>query len=234
MADDTLDDLENGFDDDVEDILETSSLDDPVSDEQDVDQDEAGGDSPEEQDEDDFDLSEDKPSKKQLLAGLLARIPDNLKTRKVLIIIGASVLAFLLLVVGLLFFLGGNGKEAPVEEQAVQSVDPNAIAEQEIVFEDIVALEPFERIRLKTSSTMGLISLNISLELTGGRYRKQIYSVEDRLRTIVETQVAEMTWLELRNPDGKIRLKYELLKRMNGLFPKATIRNIYFTFFIMQ
>lgn len=97
-----------------------------------------------------------------------------------------------------------------------------------------MVLEPFERIPLKSGSTMGLISLDIALELTDHRYRKQVYTVQDRLNRVVESKVREMTWLELRSPEGKIRLKYELLRQMNSIFPKVTIRNIYFINFLMQ
>ncbi len=103
-----------------------------------------------------------------------------------------------------------------------------------MVFEDIIELEPFERIRLKSSSTMSLISMNLSLELIDHQYRKQVFSMEERIRKIITGQVEEMTWLELRNPEGKIMLKYNLLKRINSIFPKAMVRNIYFTNFIMQ
>ncbi len=233
MADDILDDLDKELEDDMEDILEEASLDDLDPDDDDLDQDDEG------QDQLDEDDPEEVPGKKasikQVVATLTAKIPDKLKTKKVLIIMGAAAMFLVLLVVGLMIFVFGNDKEPEVIPANGQpGVEGSVNQEQEIVFEDIVELAPFERIHLKTSSTMGLISLNVSLELTDYRFRKQIFSMEERLRQIVETQVAEMTWLELRNPEGKIRLKYELLKRMNSLFPKTTVRNIYFTYFIMQ
>ena len=135
------------------------------------------------------------------------------------------------------FFFRGSPEEASLsngrsatEEKAPGESDQIA----EIIFEDIIELEPFERIRLKTNSAMGLVSLNISLELSDHRYRKQVYSMEDRIRKIIIGQVREMRWLELRNPEGKIHLKYELLKRLNSIFPKVMVRNIYFTNLIMQ
>ena len=129
-------------------------------------------------------------------------------------------------------------KAGPKEEQAIivveKRIEEIAAKEQEIIFEDIVELEPFERIPLKSSSTMGLISMNLSLELTDPRYKKQIFTMEGRIREIITNQLEEMMWLELRNPEGKIILKYNLLKRINAIFPKLTVRNIYFTYFIMQ
>jgi flagellar FliL protein len=127
----------------------------------------------------------------------------------------------------------GNGPSAMEENRDAGESDQPAQLE-EIVFEDIVALEPFERIPLKVNSAMGLISLDISLELMDHRYRKQVVSMQDRIRKIIIGQVREMKWIELRTPEGKIQLKYELLKRINSIFPKVMVRNIYFTNLIMQ
>ncbi len=167
---------------------------------------------------------------------LLRKLP---RISKKMLLIGGIALLVLGLIAGAgLFFFWGEDESVVIESKQSQMTgeDIQAALEKttEIVFEDIVVLEPFERIRMKGNSAMGLISLNISLELTDHRYRKQVYTMEDRLRKIVTGQIKEMTWLELRNPEGKIRLKYELLKRMNSIFPKVTIRNIYFTNFLMQ
>jgi len=138
------------------------------------------------------------------------------------------------------FFFKGTGQERPtsIETNDAQENGKTALEqsdkEGEIVFDDIVEFEPFERINLKGNSAMGLISLTLSLELMDHRYRKQMYSMQDRIRKIVMGQVREMGWLELRNPEGKIKLKYELLKRINSIFPKVMVRNVYFTEFIMQ
>ena len=167
-------------------------------------------------------------------------------------LLGSKKRLLLILVVGLVlvgtlggiwfFLLRGTSEEASLAgensaaEQGVRGEDGADRSDivDEIVFEDIVVLEPFERISLKTDSAMGLISVNISLELIDHRYRKQVYSVQDRIRTIIMGQIREMKWLELRNPAGKIQLKYELLKGINSIFPKAMVRNVYFTNLIMQ
>ena len=172
-------------------------------------------------------------------SGKLARIKQLLKDRRRVVIIVSGIMVLILLVCGLLLFLPGSTEQADPGVSNMEAMTDEEIQlaldkEPEIVFEDIVVLDPFERIPLKSSSAMKMISLNLSLELTDHRYRKMVVTVEDRIRKIIQGQVREMTWLELRNPEGKIRLRYELLKRMNSIFPKVTIRNIYFTNFIMQ
>lgn len=239
MADDILDDLDEDLSSDLdadldEDILGESGDEDFDEDFDSDDLDDLDDD-PDEEDIDVKDGSEKtESSKKNIIAGLMDRIPEKFRTKKVLIIIAAAFLLVILLVAGLVIFLFGSGSDEAALPEDPPAVSTGLQPEDEIIFEDIVALAPFERIHLKTSSTMGLISINLSLELTDHRYRKQVYALEDRIREIVETQVAEMTWLELRNPEGKIRLKYDLLKRINSLFPQTTVRHVYFTFLIMQ
>jgi len=156
-------------------------------------------------------------------------------SKKSIIIIAVSSVLPIILIVASLFFIFQSSPEEDINNIALkEELAATEASEQEIVFEDIVDFEPFERIALKTGSTMKLITINLSLELTDQRYRKQIFTMEGRIRKIIIGQVAQMTWLELRSPEGKIMLKYNLLKRINSIFPKLTIRNIYFTYFIMQ
>jgi len=181
-------------------------------------------------DEDVLDKSVEDTSKKSSKMRMLFK--KIFGSKKAIIITALSLALLISLVLGLLllFFKG-----SPEETQDVQDVRNIIVEQQEaIVFEEIIDLEPFERIRLKAGSTMVLISMDLSLELMDHRYRKQVYTMEERIREIVKGQMEEMTWLELRSPEGKIMLKYNLLKRINSIFPKYRIRDIYFTNFIMQ
>ncbi len=193
----------------------------------------------EKMDEEDLDGAIDNGNASKGMAGKFSFMKKILGNKKRLImIVGGFVLVFALLIGVWIFFFAGPGEE---EETSLDSppatqegIPPGFEQNAEMIFDDIVALEPFERIPLKGNSAMGTISLTILLELTEHEYRKQVYTMEDRIRNIISGQIREMTWLELRNPEGKIKLKYELLKRMNSIFPKVTVRHIYFTNFIMQ
>lgn len=128
--------------------------------------------------------------------------------------------------------------QAPSDEEAISGKslpqETGQAIPTEVVFEDIVVLAPFEHIQMKETSDMKLISLNVSLETTDPRYKTQVSAMEGSIRKIIQDQVREMTWLELRNPEGKIQLKYELLRQINAIFPQVMVRNLYFTNFLMQ
>ena len=162
--------------------------------------------------------------------------------KKHLFILVAGVVLVGMLAGGAFFFLGGtkekvSGPGTQVVEKTSQaspdkSVNPDITGE--VFFEDIIALEPFERIPLKGNSAMQFVSLDISLELIDHTQRKQVESMQEKIRKIIMGQVREMGWLELRNPEGKLQLKYDLLGRINALFPRVMVRDVYFTNLIMQ
>ena len=183
----------------------------------------------------DLENSVEESEKKSLLGKTGGVFKKIIKSKKSIIIIAVSFVLLIYFGAGVWFSFFKAGTK---EEQAIivveKRIEKTAAQEQEIIFKDIVDLEPFERIPLKSSSTMGLVSMNLSLELTDPGYKKQIFTMEGRIREIITSQLEEMMWLELRNPEGKIILKYNLLKRINAIFPKLTVRNIYFTYFIMQ
>jgi len=160
--------------------------------------------------------------------------------KRLVLMVGFGVVLIGILAGGWFFFLKGDDplepNEIPATQQGVQAGGNESGSDiiEEIVFEDIIVLAPFERIRLKGGSVMMLISLNVSLELMDLGYKTQVFSAQERIRKMVEGQVQEMKWGELRNPEGKIHLKYELLTRINSIFPKVMVRNIYFTNLIMQ
>ena len=185
--------------------------------------------------ENDLEKSVEESEKKSLLGKTGGVFKKIFKSKKSIIIIAVSFVLLIYFGAGVwFFFFKANPEEGKTIIAAEKRLEETAVREQEIVFEDIVELEPFERIPLKASSTMGLISMNLSLELTDPRYKKQILTMEGSIREIITSQLEEMMWVELRNPEGKILLKYNLLKRINAIFSKLTVRNIYFTYFIMQ
>lgn len=185
--------------------------------------------------ENDLEKSAEESDKKSLLGNTGGVFKKIFKSKRSIIIMAVSFVLLIYFCAGVwVFFFKANPEEGKAIIATGKGLEETAAREQELVFEDIVELEPFERIPLKASSSMGLISMNLSLELTDPRFKEQILTMEGRIREIITSQLEEMMWIELRKPEGKILFKYNLLKRINAIFSKLTVRNIYFTYFIMQ
>lgn len=263
LDDDSLEDnSEDILDNDSEDILDDDSedvLDDDSEDFQDEDLEDISGEDTVEKSGGKFSKEAITAKVKDIisqLSGLVSKVPidfsklpiDINQVKKLvqiitgsvrnLIIAGVSFVIFIVLVFTIaLFLFGGEPEEIPEDLHPVvnqETGESELLLEEEIIFEEIVELEPFERISLRTSTTMGLVSINLALELFNPEDRRIINSSQERIRQIITGQVGNMTWLELRNPDGKILLKYNLLRRINAMFPEPVVRNVYFTYFIMQ
>ncbi len=174
------------------------------------------------------------PQKKSMLKRLL--------TLKMIII----YCVVLLLVAGCLFagwffFLKGNDKAAV--EKAKQAAQKNQAGKQHAEkkkkprFKDVVELAPFVKIKLQPSGKFSSITMYIALKLANSNMRKSIVTEKKRIRRIIIRETGKMTWLVLRNPQGKLRLKYRLIASINSLLEKSSgsrIKNLYFTHFIMQ
>lgn len=239
MADDILDDIDDDFENEMSDILD-DSLEKEFSGEDALEDEFSDTDLSEDLETDSLDTGNPDGSKKSLPGKIVSFVTGLFKkmvgSKKAIIITALSIVLIIAVTLALWLFVFKSDPDTAESESgsAKGEIQAEETIEKEIIFEDIVEFEPFERIPLKTSSTMGSVSMTLSLELTDPRYRKQMYAMEDRLRHMVERQAGNMTWLELRSPEGKIMLKYNLLKQMNAVFPTATVRNIYFTYFIMQ
>ncbi len=171
--------------------------------------------------------SGEQPEKKSIIKRLLSK--------KMILIIGGVLILGLAGGGAWFFFFSGSPEPEtePATEQAAAGQEGETVV-PEILFEDIVTLEPFEMIPLKSGSSMRSVTLNVSIEILDPESRAQVYSREDRIRIIIQDKVREYTWLDLRSAEGKIRLKYDLLQSINHLFSKPMVRNLYFTTLIMQ
>jgi flagellar FliL protein len=55
-----------------------------------------------------------------------------------------------------------------------------------------------------------------------------------QIRDSIITAVSDYTWSELEGTDGKVRLRDELLVRVNGITEPARVQRLYFTQFVVQ
>lgn len=177
--------------------------------------------------------SNKESAKKEFIGKLLS------EKKKLIILLILALFLLIGIVAGVFLFLSGGKEKVPEQPAGEDVVTKESIQaaledQSKAIFEDIVQLEPFEQISLRHDSNMHYISLGIALEMLEPGFRRQVYTMEPRIRKIIETQMRQMRWMELRTPQGKLRLKFTLLNQINQIFPKIAIRHIYFTNFIMQ
>ncbi len=173
---------------------------------------------------------EEEPSEKQSIVKKL------LGEKKPLMIIVGGVLLLLLMILGvwMMFFSGSD----PVKQDSQGTLQEQTASEQDEwkekpVFEDILDIAPFERMVMKPGSAKGFVTMEISLFLSDPADRVELFSRMDEIRRMVQDNIRQKTWMDLRGPQGKIQCKYELLAGINGLFPRRVLKDLYITNFIM-
>ncbi|MCD4741297.1 MAG: flagellar basal body-associated FliL family protein [Desulfobacteraceae bacterium] len=158
------------------------------------------------------------------------KLPNRLLTKK-FVIISVSIAVFIVLLSSALVFFLKSDKD----EQALNKESKSKKFQVNIIdYDNIIVLKPFIWISLQEKSHMDKISVNIALEVNS---REQVGIVEaeiNKIRAHVRSAALEMRWIELRSPEGKIKFKYMLIKKINSLFPDIVIRNLYLTHFMMR
>ena len=160
------------------------------------------------------------------------KLPSVLKKspKKRTIILLSSV-AFILILVAVWMFVFKSDKD---KATANKDLEVEKIQINQINYDNIVVLKPFKWIQLKDSSYMQKVSLNIAIELTSKDNVEMVEAKTDNIRTLVRKMIKQMRWIEMRSPEGKIKFKYLLIKKINLLFPDVVVRNLYLTHFIMR
>jgi len=158
------------------------------------------------------------------------------RTRK--IVVAALILMVVLLAGaggGWYFFLKDkHSVKKPVVPPAVKAMDKPPEVDRAKLFPDQVFLETFQRLELKPSGSIKLITLDIALELLDPGTRQDVEKSQLAIRKVIEAELKKMTWLVLRTPEGKLQLKLELVKKINQKLTRAKIRDLYFINLVMQ
>ncbi|OQY02144.1 MAG: hypothetical protein B6I26_02130 [Desulfobacteraceae bacterium 4572_130] len=125
------------------------------------------------------------------------------------------------------------------EKNIIKTVNQNQTQQknfnQEKTFggNNIVKLEPFSKIKLEKSRGFKFVNIDIALELiTIDTIIKK--NKKQRIRHTIENELGKITWEALKTPEGKLKLKYALIKKINLVLSKAKIKNLYFINLIMQ
>ncbi len=148
--------------------------------------------------------------------------------KKKLIIIIVAVLVLLVGGgVGAFLFLGGEEKKlSPEEEQAELERQAKQVGPMVNIDTFIVNILDDEESRyLKAALTIEVDKPETSMEVT-----ERMPQIKDAILLLVGNK----TFGELRDLQGKIQLRAELINRINSVLIKGKVKRIYFTDFVVQ
>ena len=164
-------------------------------------------------------------AEEQAKAGEGAEEPKK-KSKKILfIILGAAIL--LLGVGGFFAYTHFLAPQPPPDPVVVNPADmPETVGE-------IVTLEPFV-VNLAHPKGNRYLKMKISLELETLEAADRVQKVTPKLRDIVIMMLTSLSFEEVMTPEGKLRIRDELLERFSRVTRPDKVKNIYFSEFVVQ
>ncbi|HIJ91645.1 MAG: flagellar basal body-associated FliL family protein [Desulfobulbaceae bacterium] len=149
----------------------------------------------------------------------------------------SKMVFFIILGVGILV-LGGGGFFAYTKfmthKPATEEVaDQEAKKEPPQVIGEMLVLEPFV-VNLADPKGKRYLKVKIELELESKEAVDKATKAAPKLRDMVIMMLTSLGFEEVMTPEGKIRVRDELLERFNEIMRPDHIKNIYFTEFVVQ
>ncbi|MBF0103402.1 MAG: flagellar basal body-associated FliL family protein [Desulfobacterales bacterium] len=168
-------------------------------------------------------------------------------SRKMMIIVGGIAIGIVLIAGVLIWMFMGKSdsgteqaqnatktvEEKKPEEGSKTAIKPPVKIEYGIddTFPNIFLLEPFTNIELQDTNPKRYINTKICLEMsnteTGNEIKKQL----PKIRQDIESLFTSRNSIDLFGMEKKLRLKFDLMKKINETLNQGKIRNIYFTEF---
>jgi flagellar FliL protein len=143
---------------------------------------------------------------------------------------------FIILGVGILV-LGGGGFFAYTKflahKPAVEEVASQEAKGAAPVIGEMLVMEPFV-VNLADPKGKRYLKVKIELELESKEAVDKATKVSPKLRDMVIMMLTSLGFEEVMTPEGKIRVRDELLERFNEIMRPDHIKNIYFTEFVVQ
>jgi len=117
-----------------------------------------------------------------------------------------------------------EGKESLAEEEKKKKPEAETA---------ILELEPFV-VNLSDPKGKRYLKVKISLEVESAEKAEKAKKSIPKMRDMVIMMLTSLTFEEVMTPEGKIRVRDELLERFNLVMRPDRIQNIYFTEFVIQ
>lgn len=130
-------------------------------------------------------------------------------------------------------FLGGG---APAEGEELAAVDPPEGGAAPAAPSTARMLHDLDRFTVNLRGTGGGRVLRLQVQVEVDEEDAEVVSAKQpALRDAVLTLASDYTYADLEGIDGKMRLRDELLARLNtSLEDTASVRRVYFTEFVVQ
>jgi flagellar FliL protein len=148
-------------------------------------------------------------------------------SKKLIIIIAAVVLLAIIGGGAAYFLLGGKDEKLdPEAEAAAMAASAKAVG-------PMVTIDTFV-VNILDDEENRYLKAAITLEVDSSATVSEINARLPQLQDAILLLIGNKTFAELRDMQGKMQLRAELLNRINEILSKGNVKRIYFTDFVVQ
>lgn len=89
-------------------------------------------------------------------------------------------------------------------------------------------------VNLADTDVQRFVKVSITIEVVNEQVQNQVNQYMPAIKDAIIDLISSKYYKDIRTPEGRERLKIELLKRLNALLPEGGIKAVYFTSFVVQ
>jgi flagellar FliL protein len=123
-------------------------------------------------------------------------------------------------------FLGRQNPQAGETEQSTAKAKDEKFG---VIYE----MEPFI-VNLLDREGKRYLKTTIEFEVESGDIKEELTQRSPQLRDAILMLLSSKSFEDISKPEGKLRLKTEIIVRINQILPRAGIWTLYFTEFVVQ
>lgn len=165
--------------------------------------------------------AEEKPKKKVMLFAIIGVL--------VLVIAGGGFFAYTKFLSPKPAVTEAGGEGGGHGEESAEGGKKGAEEKEGEMFE----LEPFV-VNLSDPKAKRFLKIKVTLELASPEAAAKAEKLIPKMRDMVIMMLTSLSFEEVMTPEGKIRIRDELLERFNLILRPERVRNIFFTDFVIQ
>lgn len=89
-------------------------------------------------------------------------------------------------------------------------------------------------VNLADTDVQRFVKVSVVIEVVNEQVQNEVENYMPAIRDAIVDLLSSKYYKDIRTPEGRERLKIELLKRLNSLIPGGGIKAVYFTSFVVQ
>lgn len=156
----------------------------------------------------------------------------DIKSIKLLPLLAIVLLSFIIVIV-LIWLLLSDKKTTPVDQKEIEktaTIDESEKEEPLVLY----SFDPFFVPLVGSPKEKNFLQIDLNAELSSTMLKKEIKTSLPEIRSSIFKIITSKSIADIKDEKGKKRLKSEIIAKLNSLVRSGTIKEIYFSQFIIQ